>query len=278
MRRLLIMAAVLAAGCGGVVQTEDEGAGPAFDPSSAALTSGLTYHGGPLMTATKNIYIVWYGNWGTSTTPTLVDAFAGCIGGTARFNINSTYTDGTGTKVSNSIVFGGAVTDAYSHGTTLTDAAVQQVVSAQISAGHLPSDANGMYFVISSSDVSESSGFCTQYCEWHTHATVSGKDIKYAFIGDPARCLSSCGIGSCASPNGASVDGIVAAMTHVLDAMSTDPDLNAWYDSSGFENADKCSWNFGTTCNGCSLTCGGHSWILPKDWVNASGGFCACSF
>src|SRR5207248_2928116 len=27
--------------------------------------------------------------------------------------------------------------------------------------------------------VTASSGFCTQYCGWHTHGTIAGSDIKY---------------------------------------------------------------------------------------------------
>ena len=32
-----------------------------------------------------------------------------------------------------------------------------------------------------------------------------------------------------------------------LEETATDPDLNAWYDRRGYENADKCAWTFGTT-------------------------------
>jgi hypothetical protein len=39
---------------------------------------------------------------------------------------------------------------------------VEAVVSGAISSGALPADANGVYFVLTSSDVNETSGFCTQ--------------------------------------------------------------------------------------------------------------------
>ena len=32
-----------------------------------------------------------------------------------------------------------------------------------------------------------------------------------------------------------------------LEEAVTDPDLNAWYDTRGYENADKCAWTFGAT-------------------------------
>ena len=88
----------------------------------------------------------------------------------------------------NLVNLNGQTTDNYSQGTALSDAGVQAVVSAAISSGALgPADPKGVYFVLTSADVNETSGFCTQYCGWHTHGTISGTDIKYAFIGNPDR-------------------------------------------------------------------------------------------
>src|SRR5207253_653841 len=82
------------------------------------------------------------------------------------------------------------------------------VVSNAISSGRLPNSTNGIYFVLTSSDVRETSGFCSQYCGWHTHATILSSDIKYAFVGNPDRCPSACEMQT-VSPNGDSgADGI----------------------------------------------------------------------
>src|SRR5947207_14471889 len=32
-----------------------------------APSNGITYHGGPILTDTTNVYVIWYGNWSTST-------------------------------------------------------------------------------------------------------------------------------------------------------------------------------------------------------------------
>src|SRR4029077_12946225 len=163
------------------------------------------------------------------------------------FNINTTYYDGSGTHVTNSVVYSGGVSDSYSHGTSLSDAAIQAIVAAQN-----PQDTNGVYFVLTSADVNASSGFCTQYCGWHTHGTISGADIKYSFIGNPDRCPSACAA-QATGPNGnAGADGMASIISHELEEATTDPDLNAWYDRRGQENADKCAWTFGTlyTANG----------------------------
>src|SRR5262249_26165402 len=154
------------------------------------------------------------------------------------------------------------------------------VVSAAITSGGLPKDTKGVYFVLTSADVNATSGFCTQYCGWHTHGTIGGVDIKYAFIGNPDRCPSACTNGT-PSPNGnPGADGMASIISHELEESVTDPDLNAWYDSRGAENADKCAWTFGTTyttSNGgtANMNLGGFDYLIQQNWVNANGGFCA---
>jgi len=59
--------------------------------------------------------------------------------------------------------------------------------------------------------------------------------------------------------------------------------LNAWYDSRGMENADKCAWTFGATYaakNGtmANMTLGLRDFLIQQNWVNASGGYCAKSY
>src|SRR5207302_5741678 len=126
----------------------------------------------------------------------------------------------------------------YQHPTPLTDTQIQAVVSSAITSGALPKDSNGLYFVLTSADVTASSRFCTQYCGWHTHGTIRGSDIKYAFVGNPDRCPSACEQQT-VGPNGnagAGADGMASIIAHELEEAATDPDLNAWYDRRGYEN------------------------------------------
>src|SRR5207244_3253285 len=112
--------------------------------------------------------------------------------------------------------------------------------------------AHGVYFVLTSSDVGESSGFLTSYCGWHDYTTVTAaNDTKYAFIGDASRNLTVCAGQTSASPNSNPAgDAMVSVIAHELEEAVTDPLINAWYDYRGQENADKCAWNFGTTSTG----------------------------
>ena len=245
-------------------------------------SNGISYHGGPLMLGTTNAYYIWYGNWSGNSATTILTDLASNIGGSPYFNINTTYYDGSTTQVSNSVHYAGSTTDNYSQTAALSDAGVQAVVSSAITSGKLPEDTHGVYFVLTSADVNETSGFCTQYCGWHTHGTISGSDIKYAFIGNPDRCPSACEAQT-TGPNGnADADGMASIIAHELEEAVTDPDLNAWYDRRGQENADKCAWTFGTTytANGAqaNMKLGTRDYLIQRNWVNASGGYCSKSY
>jgi hypothetical protein len=228
--------------------------------------------------ASVNVYFIWYGNWAGNTATTILPDLASHIGGTPYYNINTTYTG-----VSGKVTYAGSTTVAYPYGTSLSDAQILQVVTDAINGGKLPKDTSGVYFVLTSSDVTASSGFCTQYCGWHDHATVGGSDIKYAFVGNADRCLSACA-DQTVGPNGnAGADAMASIFSHELEEANTDPDLNAWYDTRGQENADKCAWTFGTTykaANGAlaNVKMGTRDYLIQQNWVNASGGYCSMHY
>jgi hypothetical protein len=230
--------------------------------STATQTPVITYHGGPIISI-PTIYIIWYGNWNQSNgsdTPAgqqIIRDWGHSIGGSNYFQANATYAGVTG-----SVNFGGETTDTGSQGTRLSDSKVLAVVNTALSGGKLPFDANGVYFVLTSSNISESSGFCSRYCGWHTAGTAAGHHVRYSFVGNANRCLSACAAQT-TSPNGnAGVDGMISVMTHELEEATTDPDLNAWYDSNGSENGDKCAWTFGS-----------HQTQLPSGaWYNVTLG------
>jgi hypothetical protein len=246
-------------------------------------SNGINYHGGPVMTGPNSVYYIWYGNWSGNSATTILTNLASGIGGSPYFNINTTYYDGSNATVPNSVAYGGFFNDNYSQGMSLSDVQIQTVVSNAITNNKLPKDPNAVYFVLTSADVTASSGFCTQYCGWHTHASILGVDIKYSFVGNPDRCPSSCEAQT-TSPNvNPGADGMASIIAHELEEAATDPDLNAWYDTRGYENADKCAWTFGsasTASNGSkyNVTIAGTNYYIQQNWVNASGGKCALAY
>jgi len=251
----------------------------------AATGNGIEYHGGPIMLNPHNVYFIWYGNWTGNTATTILPAFISGLSGSPYFGINSTYENGSNTNMSSSVVMAGQIFDNYSQGSSLSDSSVQGVVTRALLGGLLPSDTNGVYFVLTSADVNESNGFCTSFCGWHTHYTpfLIGKDIKYSFVGNPDRCPSSCisFLNQTVSPNGnRGADGMANVIAHELDESVTDPDLNAWFHTNlSGEDGDLCNFNMGTTfttSNGAqaNVTLGGSNFLIQQNWLNDGGGGC----
>ena len=221
------------------------GAAPTAGSTSVILPK-ITYHGGQVM-STPTVYLIWYGNWaqtnGTDNAigQTIVRDFLFGLSNSGYFKINTSY--GTPTGLVN---VGPEYSDNYSLGARLSDSNVRSVVSNAVNAGKLPRDTNGVYFVLTSSDVAESSGFCTKYCGWHTAGSIAGSTLKYSFVGNSARCLSGCAA-QATGPNGnAGIDGMLSVLAHELEETVSDPlPISGWADSQGGENGDKCAWTFG---------------------------------
>lgn len=269
-------------------QKDDEGNGDIYvhgkNPHEAgAPTAGgtgslspLNNHGGPVL-STPTAYLIWYGNWNQSNgsdTPAgkdLVRAFLGGIGNTPYFMINSTSGGYGGITGGSRLSPLEVVVPAAAGNKPLNDNAIKTIVANAIGSGQLgAADPSGVYFVLTSSNIAKS-GFCNQYCGWHTYANIGGTTVQYSFVGNANRCLNSCAPQTI-SPNGnAGVDGMISVIAHELEEATTDPRLNAWYDSSGAENADKCAWTFGsaqTPLPGGSfynMTVGGKNFLIQRN-------------
>ena len=256
---------------------------PAIRLLGATVSSnGIFYHGGPVLLGTTHVYFIWYGNWSSNTAPTILADWAKSLGGSPYYSINATYYDGANNNVSNSVTFGGAVFDNYSLGSTLSDNSIYTIVAAAIGNGSLPLDADGLYFVLTSADVTETSGFCSVYCGWHSWDTFGNVLTQYSFVGNTMACPSGCEGSPGNQPNGnEGADGMVSIMTHELDESVTDPHGDAWFDSGGNEVGDLCNFHFGSnlygTANGsiANVQLGARNFLLQEDWVNAGGGSCS---
>lgn len=247
--------------------------------------NGISYHNGPVMHGTVNVYYIWYGEW-SSLDPkanAILTDWGNSIGGSPYENINTTYGDTTG-NVSGAIALAGTTNMSSStFGTSLSDSSIASIVSRALTTGALPTDSNGLYFVLTAPYIAETSGFLTQYCGWHTYGNINGANIKYSFVGNAAASLGSCAWQTSGSPNGdPAADAMVSVMAHELEEAASDPNLNAWYDSTGAENADKCAWTFGTTYSSgggiANMRLGSRDYLIQQNWVNAGGGYCTLSY
>jgi hypothetical protein len=235
--------------------------------------------------------VIYYGSGFPGTTQDIVNKFLGGLGGTPQFKINTTYcesqtTDCTTTSVSGSLSFFETtnifVDAGASQGTSINSGGVTKILQHALSTltvGFLPTDDGAMYIVITAPDI-KTGGFCTSFCAYHSRSTtvVSGHVIHYAFVPEPGSKCTACdgnfAMGETTTPTGdAGADEMVDSIMHELSETVTDPDLNAWYTSSGAENGDLCNYIYGKPLgisNGASYnaTWGGYSYLIQLIWKN----------
>jgi hypothetical protein len=247
-------------------------AGPAFGfvPSRNANHGGgghgrvslLQWHNGPVMHGTTVIPVFWGTGWSNATFKgdkvSGLDTLYSNIGGTPYAHTNSEYTDQRGTVDTSAISKGADLQD----GTATPSGApsTSQVLDAVARATNNAPTAGAYYPVYSDRPRGSAS-----YCAWHSSGTIGGIQVEIGFFfnldGDPG-CDPQ-------SPSSLGHSQGLAALAnvsgHELSEMLTDPQLNAWYDQQGNENADKCAWTWSGT-----VSIGGQYWKIQGNWSNAA--------
>jgi hypothetical protein len=153
--------------------------------------------------------------------------------------------------------------------------------------GYLTYDAGTLYAIFTAGSVNLGGGFGTRYCAYHTHGTVTvngaSKTVLYAAMPYDYAKVSACTNATKSPNNDPGADAEVNTLAHETEETTTDEMGNAWYDSQGFENADKCAWNFGATyatSNGgvANMNLGGKDFLVQQNWINAGSGGCRLSW
>ncbi len=264
--------------------------------------TGINYHGGPLLTSATNVAAVYWaggtiynggpapGSTGAgSQDGSLVGYFLNHLGGSSYFNINTTYYQTVGTSnvhVANAVNYTQFwANNSYnvpSAGQSVSDAQMLDMLQYAFNNGKLTYDANTLYHIFTAGTVNLGGGFGTQYCAYHTHGNVVvggvTRVVLYAAEPEDNAYPSACTNGT-AAPNGdAAADAEVNTLAHETEETTTDEMGNAWYDTRGYENADKCAWNFGTTQNNgtgvWNITVGTKQFLVQQNWVNSGSGGC----
>jgi hypothetical protein len=222
-----------------------------------------------------------------------VGQFLRDIDGSAYYNINSTYKNAAGTALVNAVKYTGYWANnggVPANGQKVTDANMIAMLQSGFTSGKLKYDPNTLYSIFTAGTVNLGGGAGTQYCAYHTNASVTvpgmtgTQRIYYAAMpynaGWPSGCTSGLG-----SPNGdVAADAEVNTLIHEIEETQTDALGNAWYDNRGYENADKCAWQWGTTftVNGgkANITpkAGGRSYLVQMNWINSGSGGCRISW
>jgi hypothetical protein len=234
------------------------GAHPAARPTKSP---NLSYHGGPVMHDTFVEPIFWGVKWSDPNFAgdkiSAMQSFFAGIGGSTYAGTNVEYTDGSG-HVSSAVTFGAPHFD---YSTSVTSANTTGPILAEVCATITNPVSNGYYPVY----IDNPRG-SARFCAWHSAGTCNGVTVQFAFFFDldgDAGCdpADSSGLHSQGAAALANVSG------HELSEALTDRHLDAWYDSNGSENADKCAWSFGTPL----LTfANGSQWKIQGNWSNAA--------
>ncbi len=264
--------------------------------SVAGGIGAVTYQPGGTIISKPNVYLIWYGNWdtnscspkkGISSTPSIITDFIGSLGESEWNRINTSYyqqINGKKTFVQPTSEVEGCTVDPGSQGLSLdsaTGAQVSDVVDQALSTKKMMTDANGVYFVLTASNVSVAD-FPTVLCAYHWFYDNGKAIIKYAFIGDASVHLDSCSAQPVNSPNGnAAADAMVSVIAHEFVEVVSDPEGLTWFDQVGLENADKCAWTYGKaskTANGsfANMTLNDRQYLIQQN-VAANTNTCVLS-
>jgi hypothetical protein len=216
----------------------------------------LIYHGGPVMTSTTEVYpIFWGSSWPGDSSDKIqgIDSFYAGVGSTNYAKTNTEYT-GLGQFVSSGVHANAHVIDPTA---APTQAPQTSAILAEVGRMYPHPTPNAYYPVY----IDQPRGHAG-YCAWHSAGTINGVSVQFGFFfkvdGDPGCDPQS----PTSQSEGLQALGNVSG--HELSEMMTDPQLNAWYDSKGAENADKCAWTFGKNL----LKLGTTSWKIQGNWSN----------
>lgn len=274
----------------------------------------LTWHGGPVMHSSTTYSIFWsppshllLPDYESTVNQFLTDVAADSGGSGNVYSAAPQYSDDSSRAVYAS-TFGGTTQDttpigddcAKQYGSSYTvngcvlDTDVQDAVERALTAhSGWTAGMSSVFFVFLPPGVGEcadtTSKSCAyrSFCAYHSFFAAGGQTVLYAVL--PYPDTTSVGpIGICDTgeqPNGNWGDEAVNLVSHEHNEVMTDPLLNAWYDSSGNEDGDKCAWGYGNPVGGSSVTApdgvhggawnqviNGNHYYLQREWSNQDSG------
>jgi hypothetical protein len=273
---------------------------PSHAGRAASGVSGagqLRYHGGPVehTNTVRAIYWVPAGYSVSSTYEPLINRFftdvAADSGKTSNVYYSDTqYYDGSGhSSYSSSVAAPYVDTNPYpasgcndnvSQTTVcLTDAQLQAEITSLVNANAWPRGGSTEYFLFTPQNV----GSCTDgggrecafsyYCAYHSWIGSGSNEILYANMPYTDTVPAACD--GAPHPNGSDADPTISVVSHEHNETITDPNGNAWYDAAGYENGDKCAWNFGksiglTGSGAYNQLINGNTYEIQQEYSNAT--------
>jgi hypothetical protein len=270
----------------GVVPTHGQASG-----KPAGSGSNLNYHNGPVM-QTNTVYAIYWVPSGYSVSAgyqSVIDGFFTNVAQASGNTTNVYYSDTQYYNASHSLIaysssVGGSVVDTNAFPASgcsdpytnvcLTDAQIQTELQKVMTANRWTGGPTHLFFMFTPKNVGScvgSSCAFTYYCAYHSWIGSGSSAILYANQPYAAFVPSACGSGQ--SPNG-DADSTINVVSHEHNEAITDPQGSAWWDRRGYENGDKCAWNFGSPLGGTNgsyynQVIGAGKYYLQQEWSNA---------
>ncbi len=257
-------------------------------------TSNLSYHNGPVMRTNTTYAIYWVpaGYSVSSGYTSLINGFFSNVvadnGKTSNVYFSDTQYYDTSGPIAYGSTFAGSVVDTNSFPTNgcsdsytavcLTDAQIQTELQRVMSANGWTGGSTKLFFVFTPKNVGSCAGSScafTQYCAYHSWIGSGSSAIPYANQPYAAFVPAACDSGQ--HPNGDDADATINVASHEHNEAITDEQGSAWYDRRGYENGDKCAWNFGTSLGSTSFgqynqAIGTGKYYLQQEWSNFKSG------
>jgi hypothetical protein len=226
---------------------------------AAAPTPHLTYRNGPLLTSAEVFTIFWGAAWKDPANAPLmqqINSFFDYILASPLIDQLGEYSV-PGQTIGRGVLLGTHnETTAKEPGKSVTDAAIQKFLQAEIAGSTIPAATpNSLYFLYLPPGTSVKQGSaasCKDFCGYH-EATPSG-EIYYAVMPYPG--CSGC-LGSLET-----FTALTSTSSHELCEAITDPvPGQGWYDDSNGEIGDICAWKTKQLGN----------YTIQLEWSNSAG-------
>jgi hypothetical protein len=225
----------------------------------------LTYHGGPVRTVTTQIHPIF---WGTQwANPSFmvdkadIHLFYEGASLSKYLGTNTEYTQSGGKHVSTQLL-AGTVQILQDNSPAPSGEPSTSAILGEVCKVYGSSLTSNGYYPVYVDTPRGSAG----YCAWHSagKCTKTGVTVQFGFFfnldGDPG-----CDPGGALNGHTQGLTALANVSGHEMSEMLTDPQLNAWYDASGYENSDKCAWTFGASA---IVFANNTAWRIQGNWSN----------
>lgn len=200
------------------------------------------FYGGGKIQQNPNLHVIfWGGGWNGLINSTIIrssiQSFYKKISGSAWQGILTEYFDTSG-NISSAITV-----DFYTDSTntvsptSINDTKIREEVNAAVKAKSWSRETNSQFIVIPEPEATYAAGFGSGFCAYHG---VEASGAAYEFVPNAGTepFASQC---KGYDPEGATLHVTTMLASHEYAESATDPFLNAWRDSEGFEIADICA-------------------------------------